>query len=112
MRAIQTILLVSLLLSGCATELDNKIRSVDQAPTMQNKRDYLLSYSEQKGYSATAARTKFLKYGSEDEALAWLEVVKQAIAEAASKSSTRKLPMMLSSKKEASAFQMKFVRRI
>jgi hypothetical protein len=69
MRAIKTILLVSLLLSGCATELDNKIRSVDQAPTMQNKRDYLLSYSEQKGYSATAARAKFLKYGSEDEAL-------------------------------------------
>jgi hypothetical protein len=34
---------------------------------MQNKRDYLLSYSEQKGYSATAARAKFLKYGSEDE---------------------------------------------
>jgi hypothetical protein len=50
MRAIKAFLLVSLLLSGCATELDNKIRSVDQAPTMQNKRDYLLSYSAQRGF--------------------------------------------------------------
>ncbi|EAS0611720.1 hypothetical protein E8Q24_04850 [Salmonella enterica] len=56
------------LLSGCASEVDMKAKSVNQAKTLQQKRDALLSYSSKVGWSADIARERYLKNGVENDA--------------------------------------------
>ncbi|WP_149543175.1 hypothetical protein [Serratia marcescens] len=68
MKGALVIITLCALLVGCASELEKKKSAVNNAHSLQEKRDVLLKYSATIGWPADNEREGYLKYGAETDA--------------------------------------------
>lgn len=68
MKGALVIITLCALLVGCASELEKKKSAVNNAHSLQEKRDVLLKYSATAGWPADNEREDYLKYATETDA--------------------------------------------
>lgn len=67
MKRLSLLIFLSFFMLGCSSQLDTKISKIDKQHTLTGKRDALLKFSSEMGFSADNDRETYLKYGKEDD---------------------------------------------